>query len=98
MNNCHTFVELGYGVGDGMRSTMMRFGLILLCVVDGRCMTLSICWLTVLLKVCPILLDILTCFVLFCLLRLVGGSSVLLGLAFSEIVLSGFELSQLPHL
>ena len=43
----------------------MRFGLVLLCVVDGRCMTLSICWLTVLPTMCPVLLDVLTCFILF---------------------------------
>ena len=51
----------------GMRGTMMRFGLVLLCVVDGRCMMVSICWLTALPTVCPVLLDVLTCFVLFCL-------------------------------
>ena len=43
----------------------MRFGLVLLCIVDGRCMPMSTCWLTVLPTVCPVLLDVLTCFVLF---------------------------------
>ena len=92
------FVELGCGVGDGDERHHDEVWIGLLCVVDGRCMTLSIFWLTVLPTVCPVLLDILTCFVLLVLLCLVWGSTVLLGLASSEIVLSGWELSQLPHL
>ena len=44
----------------------MRFGLVLLCIVDGRCMPMSTCWLTVLPTVCPVPREVLTCFVLFC--------------------------------
>ena len=48
----------------GMRGTMMRFGLALFCVVNGRCMMVTMCWLTVLPTVCSVLLDVLTCCVL----------------------------------
>ena len=75
----------------------MRLGLVLLGIVDRRCMTSSICWLTVLPTVCLLLL-LGVWFASFVSFRFIGGSAVLLVLAPSEIVWSGWELSQLPRL